>query len=83
MLTPSQSKKTVSISRADYAQSILWLDGKPFSVAAVPYMIPIINCGAEKAILMTGRQVGKSTTLSATILTEQTAIPHYLSLIHI
>ena len=29
---------------------------------------------------MTGRQVGKSTTLSATILTEQTAIPHYRTL---
>lgn len=80
MLVAPQKKKEVSISRADYAQSVLWLDGKPFSVAAVPYMIPIINCGAEKMILMTGRQVGKSTTLSATILTEQTAIPHYRTL---
>lgn len=79
MLVPS-TKKTVTITRADYAQSVLWLDGRPFSVAPVPYMIPILNCASEKMILMTGRQVGKSTTLSATILTEQTAIPHYRTL---
>lgn len=79
MLTRQKQYK-VSVSRADYAQRLLWLDGKPFSVEAVPYMIPIINCGAEKMILMTGRQVGKSTTLSATILVEQTAIPHYRTL---
>lgn len=80
MLVREKSKQKIDITRADYAQSILWLDGKPFSVASVPYMIPIINCGSEKMILMTGRQVGKSTTLSATILTEQTAIPHYRTL---
>lgn len=78
MLT--RSKTVVSISRADYAQTVLYLDGKPFTVKAVPYMVPILNCNAEKSILMTGRQVGKSTTLSATILTEQTAIPHYRTL---
>ena len=73
-------KQHIAISRSDYAEKILYLEGKPFSVAAVPYMVPIINCDAEKSILMTGRQVGKSTTLSATILVEQTAIPHYRTL---
>lgn len=74
------TKHTIEITRAEYAQRMLYLDGKPFSVAPVPYMIPILNCNAEKTILMTGRQVGKSTTLAATILTEQTAIPHYRTL---
>ncbi|MDD2230763.1 MAG: phage terminase large subunit family protein [Candidatus Cloacimonetes bacterium] len=77
----SKSKhKIIEVSRADYAQRMLWLEGKPFSVEAVPYMKNILNCDAEKVILMTGRQVGKSTTLSANILVEQTAIPHYRTL---
>lgn len=73
-------KKSVAVTRADYAQRVLWLEGKPFSVEPVPYMKPILNCSTEKMILMTGRQVGKSTTLSATILVEQTAIKHYRTL---
>jgi hypothetical protein len=73
-------KKTIAVTRSDYAQRILYLDGKPFSVQAVPFMIPILNCPSERMILQTGRQVGKSTTLSASILTGQTAIPHHRTL---
>ena len=71
---------TITITRAEYAEEILYLDGAPFSVAAVPFMRDILNCTADEEILQTARQVGKSTTLSASILTGQTATPHYRTL---
>lgn len=67
----------VKVTKANYAQRILNLDGKPFSLESVPFMVPVMNCSAERMMLQTGRQVGKSTLLSSTILVEQTAIPHY------
>ena len=74
------TKPKISLARADYAQKILVLDGQPFSLKAVPFMVPIMNCSSERMMLQTGRQVGKSTLLSSTMLTEQTAIPHYRTL---
>lgn len=70
---------TINISRADFAQKILYLDGKPFTLKHLPYLIPILNCNAEREMLMTGRQVGKSTTLAAEILLEAVSLRHYRS----
>lgn len=70
----------VSVTPAEYAQTLLYLDGKPFSLDSVPFMIPIINCGSELGMMMTGRQVGKSTTLSAKILSRLTAFAYHNAL---
>lgn len=71
---------STDIKRSDYSQKIIYLDGKPFSLAAFPFMSIILNSPAERTILQTGRQVGKSTILSADLIIDSIAIEHYRSL---
>lgn len=67
----------VSVTRSQFASRILYLDGKPFSLAGVPFMAPILDCPYERMVEMTGRQVGKSTNNSALMLTSTAANEHH------
>lgn len=71
---------TIDTSPADFAQKILYLDGKPFSMKGLPFMVTIMNTQTDREMLMTGRQVAKSTTLSALSITELAAHPFWRSL---
>lgn len=51
------STYTIETTPADFAQKLLYLDGKPISFDGMPYMKTIINTEAEKMLLKTGRQV--------------------------
>lgn len=71
---------TINTTPAEFAQRILYLDGKPFSLNGLPYMVTIMNTETERLLLMTGRQVAKSTTVSATAVTELTGRPFWRAL---
>ena len=71
------AKKEIVMTPAAYACKMLYLEGKPFSMDALPFMVPIFNCGAERQMMMTGRQVGKSTLLSAKVVSKMSATPHH------
>ena len=68
---------TLETSPSDFSQKILYLDGKPFSLDGLPYMVTIMNTDSEKLLLMTGRQVAKSTTIGATSITELASKPFW------
>lgn len=65
---------------SDYVQNTLYLDGAPLRFLGMPFMIPILNCSAERKMMLTSRQVGKSTNLSSCTLGKSTAIPNYSTL---
>lgn len=62
------------VSPSQWAQSILTLDGKSFSLKGREYIINVYDNGYRNILLCTGRQVEKSTTLAALILALATAI---------
>lgn len=71
---------TLKTTPANFAQKILYLDGKPFSLRGLPYMVTIMNTETDRMMMMTGRQVAKSTTISAAAVTELTGHPFWRSL---
>lgn len=74
------SVATIKLRRSDYAEKIIYLDGKPISFDAVPFMRSMLNSTAEKEVYQTGRQVGKSTTISSDIIVDTTANNFWRSL---
>lgn len=70
---------TVSIqrTRADLAQSLIKVDGKQFSLYNYPMFRAIYNSPAQSTLLMTCRQVGKSTTLATFNISESIAIDYF------
>lgn len=71
---------TIETTPANFAQKILYLDGKPFSLKGLPYMETIMNTQTERMLLMTGRQVAKSTTVASYGITELASHPFWRSL---
>lgn len=62
---------------SDLAESLLWLEGKPFSLNEYPFYRTIYNGRYKSTLLMCGRQVGKSTSIANFIITESIAIPFF------
>lgn len=48
------------LRRSDYAEKIIYLDGKPISFDAVPFMRSMLNSTAEKEVI---RRVAKLVSL--------------------
>lgn len=71
---------TINTTPANFAQKILYLDGRPFSLKGLPYMETIMNTDTERMLLMTGRQVAKSTTVASYGITELASRPFWRSL---
>ncbi len=61
------------------AESLLWLDGKPFSLNEYPMYRAIYDGRFRSTLLMCGRQVAKSTSLANFIIAESVSIPHFRS----
>jgi len=73
------SSQTISVNktRADLAQSLIKIDGKQFSLRNYPMFTAIYNSPAQSTLLMTCRQVGKSTTLATFNISESIALDHF------
>ncbi len=80
MIQSKRPKTVLRSTRANVAQKFLILDGNPLSFAAVPYMAQIMDCEVERKLMKTGRQVGKSTEISADLMTDTISTPHNRSL---
>jgi hypothetical protein len=74
----SQNNQINKISRADIAQKILRLRGQPFSLKDRPHLRFIYDYADKVWVIKAGRQVEKSTTLAAIMLTESITIPHLI-----
>lgn len=59
------------------AESLLWLDGQPFSLKDYPMYRAIYDGRYRSTLLMCGRQVGKSSSLANFIIAESVSIPHF------
>jgi len=74
---PTQSGSVITATRSEYAQSLIHIDGHQFSLADYPMFRAIYNTGAEKIVLQTCRQVGKSTTLANNCIIDSVSIPNF------
>jgi len=59
------------------AESLLWLDGEPFSLNDYPMYRAVYDGRYRSTLLMCGRQVGKSSSLANFIIAESVSIPHF------
>jgi hypothetical protein len=57
----ADGRKVIYTTKKDIAEQCFWLKGKKFSLKAYPPMHAIYNCTAQKSVVCSGRQVGKST----------------------
>lgn len=76
----STKKQIVQLSRAEFAEAFLYLNGKPFSLKDYPHMVDVYNSGADRVVMKTSRQVSKSTTLANMMLANAAMIPFHRQL---
>jgi len=74
------TKDDLVIRRSDWAQALICLDGRPFSLADYPFYNRIYDSTVGGLLLKTGQQVAKSTTLSNFLIAEACTKPHWRSL---
>ena len=68
------------VKPSQFATAVLKLNGKPFSLKDRDYLLKIYDETHRSAILRTGRQVEKSTTLAGKMLTLTLMIPYFQAL---
>ena len=68
------------VTLSHLAQSLLWLDGRPFSLYNYPMFEAIYDGRYPATHLMCGRQVGKSVGLAAFSVIESIAMPFFREL---
>ena len=73
--TGVQTKKT-SLRPSDVAQQLLRLQGKRYSLQNYPMFVDIFNTPAFRRLMRSGRQVSKTITIGADMLTEVATTPH-------
>lgn len=73
-------RKVIRASPSDFARTLLYLDGKRLSFDGREYLRPIYDCNHPLMLLKTARQVEKSFSLSAKLITTSVVIPYSRSL---
>ncbi len=74
------NKKQVKISRSQFAETFLYLNGQPFSLNDYPHMRQIYNTKSNQVVLMFSRQTAKSTSLANIMVTNSAMMPHFKTL---
>ena len=72
--------KTVKITRSDFAEKFLYLNGQPFSLDDYPHMRQIYNTPKKNVVLMFSRQTAKSTSLANILITNSAMVPYFKTL---
>jgi len=70
----------LKFDRKKLAESLLWLDGQPFSLKDYPMYISLYRGIWRSTLLMCGRQVGKSVSAAAFEVIDSVSIPHFKTL---
>ena len=73
-------KKEIITTRAELAESILYLDGSRFSLQHYPFLPTVYNCNADDIVLKFSRQTAKSTTLANLMLINSVATSFFRTL---
>jgi len=68
------------IRRSEWVTTLLYLDGKPFSLNDYPFYNRVYDKIYSALLLKTARQVAKSTTLANFLIMEACSTPHWKSL---
>jgi hypothetical protein len=77
------------LTRSQLAESLIWLHGKPFRLNRINergkeerrrYLFPIYNTMSDKVLMMTARQVEKTTTIGNLIVSSSICTPFYRSI---
>ena len=63
-------------SVAEIAQSLLFLQGHPYSLKQYPMFVDIFNSGHKRVLMRSGRQVSKTVTLAAKMVTSALCMPY-------
>ena len=63
-------------SYTDFIQRTMRLDGDPWTFKYRPYIFPIVNNNNKRTLMMTARQVEKSTTMAGAILAKACLRPN-------
>ena len=77
ILPNKNNKKIIKISKSDFAESCLWLNGNPYSLKDYPHMRTIYNFDASDIVMMFSRQTSKSTTGAGLTVTNSCLVPGY------
>lgn len=70
----------IEIRRSEWVTTLLYLDGKPFSLTDYPFYKMVYDNTYPALLMKTARQVAKSTTLANFLITEACSTPHWKSL---
>lgn len=73
-------KKVTQIVPSIFAESVFQLDGRPFRLTNRHYLKPIYDAQIEEGIIMSGRQVEKSTTNSTKLANHALLYPNFKAL---
>ena len=73
-------KKTIKASKTDWIHNLIHLDGQKFDFTGREYLKQIYNMKHPHKMLMTGRQVEKSTMLANEFISNSVIIPFFKSL---
>lgn len=76
----SEEQKKLEVIPSTFAESVYMLEGKPFRLKNRSYLLPIYNSIIEEGMIMSGRQVEKSTTSSVHMANHTLLIPHFRAL---
>ena len=71
------TETTLTLSRSRFAQHFLRLRSEPYGFDQRVWLPAIFDSSHKKKVLYTGRQISKSTTDAATMLTDSGCIPHF------
>jgi len=74
---PNEPIKT---TKSEWVTNFIYLDGNPFSLDDYPFYAAVYDGVYDALLLITGRQVAKSTTLSNFLIAEACGTPHWKSL---
>ena len=80
MMITDNEEKEKKIIPSIFAESIYKLDGRPFRLTDRHYLKPIYDGGIENGMIMSGRQVEKSTTNSTHIANHMLLMPNFKGL---
>ena len=69
-----------SLSISEFAESFLYLNGKPYSLKDYPHMVAIYNSKSDKTTVKTSRQVSKSTTIANSMISRAVMIKYFKGL---
>jgi hypothetical protein len=73
-------KKKVSLSRADFAQKFLYLNGRSLSLKDYPHMVDIYNSKSQEIVMQFSRQTSKSTTIANLAILDSISKQYFKSL---